>query len=378
MKKLVCLISVVLILFIFSTLNAFEVKFGEGKPYEGVMRPLIFNATVLDYYDNGTKYTTQFPIIIFELKIISENFDPYKANVYAIINNDESFKIKTFLEESLINVYPSYVDSYMYTGKIFPQMFSENFDLTGYNNMLDQIDNITIYLNYEGDQYSITYDFSKYREFLKTFYNPITSIDTSNFPVVNWISNEDNLNGIGISLLYGDEDKWDNESISSRYKTNNDRAFGAWFINDNKSGHFNMAEYINDNSFDFSSFPGMILDKDLYIFKIKTFEPYYSDYNNKGYTVLRFFAGFKKVPTDKVEPITTVSGWKLLGTDESLFIDQMGDIFNLSKVNTIWAWVNNSWRIWSPDATIEGIIENYGLTKLNVIYPNRGFWVNFK
>ena len=362
MKKIFILLCFVLFVSI-SSLNAFSVNFSNGS-----FKPVLYNVTLFTYSSDGQIVRHTFSVLEADIKITSNSFNPYNANVYVRINGNLTISLK--LVEDLMNVYPSYVDKYYFHGIIAPQMFNYSYDIDGYYNMLNEINNITYYIEYKGETFQYNLDFSKYRDFLKDFNNSIQSMDSSNFPLVKWSFSSDNFSKVGIGLYHGDKKTWDNQSLIDYQKIDKERerAFSGWFDSDNITG----------NSFDFSKYPGLILSKDYYIFKVKNFEPFSEDESNEGYNVSKFTAGFKKIPYDRCNPITTASGWKLLGTDENLFVDNLSDYFELSKINTIWTWVNNQWHIWSPVESIQAIISSYGINTLNVIYPHHGFWVDFK
>lgn len=52
--------------------------------------------------------------------------------------------------------------------------------------------------------------------------------------------------------------------------------------------------------------------------------------------------------------------------------------FNQPEISSIWKWEDSSWKIWSPDATIQSLISSYGITPISLIKSGEGFWVNAK
>ncbi len=71
-----------------------------------------------------------------------------------------------------------------------------------------------------------------------------------------------------------------------------------------------------------------------------------------------------------------VSGWNLKG----LPIDSIIGIekFDNSNIITVWKWVENSWRIWSPNDNIKQLVSSYGLETINELNSGDGFWINSK
>ncbi len=70
-------------------------------------------------------------------------------------------------------------------------------------------------------------------------------------------------------------------------------------------------------------------------------------------------------------------GWSLnavpIFNNDGFYVDK---IFNDSAINTIWAWKNNQWYIWSPDEKIKSLISNYGISLLEKVFSGDGFWIN--
>ncbi len=371
MKKVVLFLACLLILSS-SLLNAFQLDFGKGTDYAGTFRPFIFNVSSLNYYDNGTSVYYQLPMLYFVVDVDSENFNPNNAYVYVIVNEEKKIQLEYYHYNS--NVPPIYINVYSFGGKIFPQMFGYDYNYDGYTKMLGDIKDITFVIEYKGQKYSYTYsNFSeKYKEFLLSYNNSIKSLDTSNYPQVSWTI-DGNIDGVGVCLLEGnDEDGiWDNQTLLAYKKIDQDSKayYGNWFIGSNIP-----------NSLDFSQEQGIMIPGDDYlILKVKSKITADKNIDDEGYSVMRFQVAFKKIPEDKLIPITNLNGWQLLGGgDEEIFVDDFSKIFDLTKVNTIWSWNNNSWSIWSPDQIIMNVIKDYGLEPIHLIYPFHGFWVNFK
>ena len=61
-----------------------------------------------------------------------------------------------------------------------------------------------------------------------------------------------------------------------------------------------------------------------------------------------------------------------------MHMSELEDAFGANNISTIWVWRNGGWQIWSPSSTILSIIKNYGINVLYSVFPNEGFWVNFK
>ncbi len=65
-------------------------------------------------------------------------------------------------------------------------------------------------------------------------------------------------------------------------------------------------------------------------------------------------------------------GWNLKGISfDNVPVSQ----FQNSNIHSIWKWDGNSWQIWSPDVSINNIIENYGLKSFDTINATNGFWI---
>ena len=64
--------------------------------------------------------------------------------------------------------------------------------------------------------------------------------------------------------------------------------------------------------------------------------------------------------------------WKLC----SLPLDTSLNVEKFSSVKTVWKWKDNSWAIWSPDATVIEFVNNYGISLIEEIREGEGFWVN--
>ncbi len=366
MKKFILSLILSFFLSVSLNLNAFSIPdFPAGKA-----KILIYNISLLGYYDNGTSESFNAPVLGFNVKIFSDDFDNGATHIYLKINDNQTFDFSEFT--CLTNVAPSYKNTYVYSAKIVPPYLGENgFSSENYENMLDKIDNITFYITYKNQTYSYTFNNfnTKYASFLKTFYTPVTAIDTSNYPVVSWTG--DNEGGYyGFSLYTGDDEKWDNSEYAdyiSNKKIDYDipASFAGW-------------DNLTSNQVDFSQYSNVIIPKDLLVFKMKYLYKYSNNEDEEGSSVLRLFAGYKKIPEDKVVPIVTFSGWKLLGTEEEMYMSNLEQAFGANNVSTIWVWRNGGWQIYSPDSTILSIIKNYGLKVLYSVFPNEGLWIKFK
>ncbi len=372
MKKL---FIIFILLFSISYLNASNLKFGTGKEYEGTFYTRVFNVSVLNYYDNGTKTLHSYPVLNFLIVVNSENFNPYAAHCYMKINDNFTKKLNFFFNSA--NVPPGYMNKYIFDNKIVPQEFGYEFNYEGFENLLNSIDNVTFYLEYEGDTYITSINnFSQYVDFLKTYNNSIVDFNTSNYPeIFANIDTNYNVSDIGLCLLVGRYDIWNNPDYSAGSKIDYGRKalFGEWVSIDNLTG----------NSFNLADVPGIVIPVlPGYIAKLKTEIRANMDENSEGYGILRFQIAYKRVLPENIIPITNVSSWQLFGSGgpmgRDLYIQQINKIFNLDKVKTVWSWKNSKWYIWSPDETLMNLILNYGLPKLNIVYHFNGFWVNFK
>ena len=373
MKKL--LFFLFFIFFIISSLNAFQVNFGEGKDYEGFFKPMVFNVSVLNYYDNGTKSVTNYPILSFLIVVKSPNFSPYDAHCYVKINDNITKDLGFYYTST--NVPTGYKDKYIFSTKIVPQELGYEFDYDGFTGILNYIKKVTFYLEYMGDTYTYTIEnFSQYVNFLKTYNNSIIDVDTSNYPVISSnINNEDyNVSDLGLCILFGRYDIWNDYYTPAGGKIDYAKKalFGQWFsVNNPSEFTVNLADIPNIN---IPATPG-------YIAKVKSEIRENLDQEVEGSNILRFQVAFKKISGEKTyPPITNLSGWMLLGClyDDIYINKTFNDIFNTEKVNSVWSWQGNNWAIWSPDPTLMNLILYYGVPKLNIIYHYQGFWVNFK
>jgi hypothetical protein len=76
-----------------------------------------------------------------------------------------------------------------------------------------------------------------------------------------------------------------------------------------------------------------------------------------------------------VSSIEIKTGWNL----KALPVkgnDNVGDIFNVDGISTVWKWEGNSWKIWSFNESIMNLINNYGIGVIAKISTGEGFWVN--
>jgi hypothetical protein len=363
------LFAIVTVIFLFAaSINAMVINFGKGEVYEGTLYPIIFNPSVVRYYDNNTKESFDAYLLYFLLKVDSKNLNPFKAHAYIKINDNITKNMEYSI--ALGNAYPYYLNAYEFTAKIFPQEFSFNYDKDGYDNMLNLIDNVTFFLEYDNKTFSYSFsDFTKYADYLKNFNHSLGSLDVNNFPVISWEGN-DNISNIGVSLYIADSNNWNdpNTQAAAKILPYTKAIFANWYYGDNVT-----------KNIDISEIPNLIIPGLRYIAKIKNSAHLSKDNSQEAHNIINFQAVYKKIPDNIIKPITNASGWHLLsGMGFDVFMDFIGGFFQLNKVITIWTWNNNSWSIWSPDENIMKLISNYGLKTLSIIYRNQGIWVNLK
>jgi hypothetical protein len=72
------------------------------------------------------------------------------------------------------------------------------------------------------------------------------------------------------------------------------------------------------------------------------------------------------------------TGWSLhaipFKTNSGVKIEK----FSNDNISTIWKWSGSNWKIWSPDSTVNNLINSYGLESIAVVLQGEGFWVNAK
>ena len=70
------------------------------------------------------------------------------------------------------------------------------------------------------------------------------------------------------------------------------------------------------------------------------------------------------------------AGWNLIGISiDNVPATQLGDA---EKIITVWDWSNNKWQIFSQSASINSLLDSYGITKFSSLYAGKGYWVNVK
>ncbi|NWF66439.1 MAG: hypothetical protein HXX81_03110, partial [Campylobacterales bacterium] len=73
---------------------------------------------------------------------------------------------------------------------------------------------------------------------------------------------------------------------------------------------------------------------------------------------------------------TATTGWHLLGTGESVTVNELTAL--KSNIVTIWKWSGTSWSAYGPNSTLATKISNAGINTLNTINAGDGFWVNLQ
>jgi hypothetical protein len=72
--------------------------------------------------------------------------------------------------------------------------------------------------------------------------------------------------------------------------------------------------------------------------------------------------------------IDVTKGWGLYGTQNG--VNDINNTFDNSNINTIWAYDANGWKAYSPDTTMNNTLKNVGITNLDQLNTNVGFWIN--
>ena len=75
-----------------------------------------------------------------------------------------------------------------------------------------------------------------------------------------------------------------------------------------------------------------------------------------------------------VEKFTITSGWNLAGAGKTINVAEL--YAKEPNIKTVWVWNNGSWKIWSPDDSINSLVSQYGMATFSLIEKGQGFWIN--
>ncbi len=95
-------------------------------------------------------------------------------------------------------------------------------------------------------------------------------------------------------------------------------------------------------------------------------------YSTKNLTI-----DFKILDKDKgysYDSLLINTGWNLVGAGEKYNPDKLNDITG-GKVQSIWKWENNKWKVKAYDPKIKQTINNLGINSFDILNKGEGFWL---
>ncbi len=163
-------------------------------------------------------------------------------------------------------------------------------------------------------------------------------------------------NLIGISI----------DNVSASQLGDAEKIITVWDWSDNKWKIFSQSASINSllDSYGITKFSSLYAGKGYWVNVKSSVSPYNAELNGD-------------IPADNSIELTG-SGWFLAGIkNPDISSVKPKDFFNLSSIDTIWKWEDNSWAVWSTKTDILNLINNYSLPFIQTLNSSDGFWINY-